>query len=247
MNQEPAPKHPTARLLAIVEVDHDQRVRCGNPGCGHSVYKAIHVVQEGPELLVLGSTCFNKRYGVGALGAPQYGGGGGRKLNAEERELMLNNTMALLQRFEEEHAAHREKLLRMRAELSKRAAETERPIPVIPPAFLSNRWTVARTPASNNPPWTWMRPRTSMAGFKLRDGTGWVRVQHRDGMQMLAPWPVFDGWDEWLPSQLGQPRPELLAYQICELQPLIAFLRERAVAERISGLWSEIASVCPAH
>lgn len=67
MSQESQEERLRARLLAIVEVDHDQRVRCGQPACGHSVYKAIHVVQDGDDLLVLGSKCFNNRYGSGGL------------------------------------------------------------------------------------------------------------------------------------------------------------------------------------
>lgn len=45
----------TAKLLAIVAVEKTDRVRCGQPGCGHSVYRRIHVVREGCKLLVLGS------------------------------------------------------------------------------------------------------------------------------------------------------------------------------------------------
>ncbi len=33
-------------LLAIVEVDKSERVYCAQPGCHHTVYKAIHVVKE---------------------------------------------------------------------------------------------------------------------------------------------------------------------------------------------------------
>ena len=57
------------RLMAVVEVDKSERVYCAQPGCHHTVYKAIHVVKEGGELLVLGSTCFQKRFGsLTALG-----------------------------------------------------------------------------------------------------------------------------------------------------------------------------------
>ena len=50
------------KLLAIVEVDKKKRVQCGQRGCGHGVYKAIHIVQDDDGLLVLGSTCYAKRY-----------------------------------------------------------------------------------------------------------------------------------------------------------------------------------------
>lgn len=226
----------SARLLAIVEVDHDQRVRCGNPGCGHSVYKAVHMVQDGQELLVLGSTCFEKRYGMGALGAPHYGGGSGRRLTSEERELLLHNTQALLQQFEAEQEALRQKLLRIRAELSART-----PISAIPLSV--PRGAKPQSAVRRSAPWVWMKPGTSMAGFKLRDGTGWVRVQHREGRQMLTPWPVFDGWDEWLPAHMGRPDIELAAYPVTDVRAVISFLRDRATAEKVSGLWAEIEGV----
>lgn len=82
-----------------------------------------------------------------------------------------------------------------------------------------------------------------MAGFKLRDGSCWVRVQHKEGAQMLTPWPVFDGWDEWLPVHLGHPDVELNAYRVSDIQAVVAFLRDRLVAEKISGVWSEVAAV----
>lgn len=192
MKQAPESNQSHARLLAIVEVDHDQRVRCGNPGCGHSVYKAIHVVQDGQELLVLGSTCFEKRYGLGALGAPHYGGGGGRRLTSEERELLLHNTQALLQQFEAEQEALRQRLLRIKAELSARTPVPSEATLVRQPQAIAARPLLAPRGAGSQPavrrsaPWAWMKAGTSMAGFKLRDGTGWVRVQHRDGGQMLT-------------------------------------------------------------
>ena len=62
------------RLRAVVAVDEKDRVQCQQPGCGHSVYAAVHVVEEDGRLLVLGSTCFAKRYGSShALGPAQYG------------------------------------------------------------------------------------------------------------------------------------------------------------------------------
>jgi hypothetical protein len=35
-----------AQLLAVVEVPHDDRVRCQAAGCNHSVFRRIHVVRE---------------------------------------------------------------------------------------------------------------------------------------------------------------------------------------------------------
>ena len=59
--------------------------------------------------LVLGSTCFVKRYGSPhALGPAQYGGGGGRNLTEEERLMLLQNTEMLLAHFEAQVLAEAE-------------------------------------------------------------------------------------------------------------------------------------------
>jgi len=95
----------TAKLLAIVSVEQVDRVRCGQPNCGHTVYRRIHVVREGATLLVLGSTCLAKRYETDtALGLARFGCGAGRPLTDAERQLLVDNTEALLARFEEEAA-----------------------------------------------------------------------------------------------------------------------------------------------
>ena len=73
MENTPAQKHP--RLLAIVSVLPQKRVVCQQPGCGHGVYAAIHVVEDNGQILVLGSTCFAKRY-TGFKGAPELSGTG---------------------------------------------------------------------------------------------------------------------------------------------------------------------------
>lgn len=98
-----------ARLRAVVVVDVKDRVQCQQPGCGHSVHAAVHVAEEDGRLLVLGSTCFAKRYGSAhALGHAQYGGGGGRKLTEEERLMLIQNTEALLAHFEAQASAKAE-------------------------------------------------------------------------------------------------------------------------------------------
>lgn len=220
------PDSSPPQLLAVVEVGHDQRVRCGNPGCGHSVYKAVHIVQEGAELMVLGSTCFDKRFGRGSLGNARYGSGVSRPLTPEERELLISNTALLLQQFEHEHQANRQKLKALQATFQARA----------------NAGNPPTAGVRRQAPWDWMKPMTSMAGFKLRDGSGWVRVQHKDGRQMLAPWPHFDGWDESLPAHLGSPDESLRAIQIENVVAAVTYLSERCSWKDVSGIWSEIAA-----
>ena len=106
------------RLLAIVEVSPELRVACHASGCGHSVYKRIHVVSIDGSLQVLGSECFKRLFG-GVIGAnPAYGSSDGRRLTDTERRMLQENAAQLIAQFEAEHeaaqAAAREKLQRLR-------------------------------------------------------------------------------------------------------------------------------------
>jgi hypothetical protein len=92
------------KLLAVVEVDKDSRVFCQSPECNKAVYKRIHVVDEDGRILVLGSHCYSKLYeGSIVDGEPTYFfGTNGRKLTEEERNLLLENTRLLIEKFENE-------------------------------------------------------------------------------------------------------------------------------------------------
>lgn len=103
----------SAELLAIVEVDRDSRVVCQAPGCGHAVYKRIHVVRHDDKLGVYGSDCFDRLFGdLGRGATPNYGGGTGRLLTEEERLMLVQNTERLIAQFEAERqlALERERL-----------------------------------------------------------------------------------------------------------------------------------------
>lgn len=226
------------KLMAIVEVDKAERVYCAQPGCHHTVYKAIHVVKEGDQLLVLGSTCFQKRFGsLTALGKAQHWGGNGKVLTSEERALLAKNTQALLSSFESEEARLREeaeqKLQRLREELARRSAPRQVPATVQIPGMrgMSLRGVF---------PWSWMMPGSSVAAFKLRDGSGWVRVQHRDHRQFIVPWPCFDGWEESLPPVVGRANLEVGGYEVGHVVEAIAYLRAHATGEKITGVWGDV-------
>lgn len=96
-----------ARLLAVIEVPHDERVRCMAAGCGHSVYKRVHITRRDRALLVYGSTCFAREFHGHevAKSSPQLTNHAGRVLSAEERQLLISNTEQLIERFEAEQAA----------------------------------------------------------------------------------------------------------------------------------------------
>ena len=237
-------QHTAPQLLAIVEIPLEDRVQCGQPGCGHSVWKAIHVVKDGTELLVLGSTCFEKRYGFGhALGAPHYGGGGdSRKLTSEERQLLAENTAELLARFEDEERIRTEALAAAQAEAktvnAARLAALIRPAP----SRVSRMAEVFSFNPVKASPCPWMKPGTSVCYFKLRDGSGWVRVQRKDGQQILVPWPAADGWDEALPAQIGLADQEYGGYLIADLQTAVAYLRKVGDWDKVFGSWKELTS-----
>jgi len=264
MNPNSAPQ-----LLAIVEVPSEERVFCGQHGCGHTVWKAIHVVKDGVDLLVLGSTCFQKRYGNGpALGTPQYGGGGeSRKLTSEERQLLAENTAELLARFEEEERLRAEALaaaqakekveavarlatLRLRAEAlaATRAKENAAAAarlavwsrPVPSPASAPRAALSFAFPSGTASPCSWMKPGTSLGYFQLRDGSGWVRVQRNDGQQVLVPWPADEGWDEALPAHIGCADQAHGGYLVADVRAVVAYLRSVGNWDRVFGSWNEL-------
>ena len=94
-------------LLAVVEVPHEDRVRCAAEGCGHSVYRRVHLVRTGDSTQVYGSDCFARLFGSTPTGqaAPRYGAGTGRALTPKERALLTENTERLIEQFEQEHQA----------------------------------------------------------------------------------------------------------------------------------------------
>lgn len=226
--------------MAIVEVDKAERVYCAQPGCHHTVYKAIHVVKEDGKLLVLGSTCFQKRFGSPtALGKAQHWGGNGKVLSSEERALLVENTQALLSRFEAEEARLREeaeqKLQWLREELARRS-----PIRQVPTASPLQMPGMRGMSLRGMFPWTWMMSGSSVAAFKLRDGSGWVRVQHKDRRQFIVPWPSFEGWEESLPPVVGRANLEVGGYEVGLVGDAIAYLRAHSVGEKITGVLGDV-------
>lgn len=119
-------------LLSIVEVSHANRIRCQADGCGHSVFKRIHVVLDNGKFHVLGSQCFAKLYGgLGAAAAPYYGGGDARPLTDDERAMLMENTARFIEqleseRIEKERVAAAFEAERQQAERVAAALEAER-------------------------------------------------------------------------------------------------------------------------
>ena len=123
---------PESHLLSIVEVSHANRIRCQADGCGHSVFKRIHVVLDNGKFHVLGSQCFATLYGgLGTVAAPYYGGGASRPLTDDERALLVENTARFIEqleneRIENERVAAVHEAERQQAELVSATLEAER-------------------------------------------------------------------------------------------------------------------------
>lgn len=116
----------SGQLLAVVEVDKADRVVCQAEGCGHGVYRRIHVVRHGDGTLgVYGSDCFGRLFGQLADKAPQYRSGDGRELTAEERLMLAENTERLIAQFEAEHQALLEQA-RLRREQQEKVEQAAR-------------------------------------------------------------------------------------------------------------------------
>ena len=94
-------------LLAVLEVDIEDCVRCQAPDCNHTVYKRIHVVRTEGVLKVLGSSCFEKLFHGQAVvrQKPAFTHPSGKVLTAEDRVLLQQNTELLIAQLEAQFAA----------------------------------------------------------------------------------------------------------------------------------------------
>lgn len=116
-----------AALLTVVEVPKENRVLCGAEGCGHTVYRRIHVVQDGATLKVLGSDCFKRLYGQLDPGGsmPRYGSSEGRALTDAERAMLVDNTQRFIDQLEAERLQLVQQALDRRAVEDQQAAERQ--------------------------------------------------------------------------------------------------------------------------
>ncbi len=246
------PNSGNARLRAIVAVDGKDRVRCQQPGCGHSVYAAVHVVEEDGKLMVLGSTCFAQRYGShAALGQAQYGGGGGRKLTDEERQLLIQNTEALLAQFEAQASADAEASALAEAQVHADEALRKQQIVdkllALRAAYAERKAVIPGMTALPSSPWPWQMERSSVALFTAPDGAHWVRVQHKDRSQKLAPWPQFPGWESALPSGIGRADASIGAIAVDNIADAIQVLRQLGFLGPEVGRWQDVLPRRVAH
>jgi hypothetical protein len=197
-------------LLAIVEVDWDDRIRCQAPDCGRSVHKAVHVILDGGRLLVYGSTCSAEHFGfgIGKASGPRYGSGMGRKLTKEERVLLECNTAALVERMEAEYVA----------ELAGRKAEED--------ALAASRTAEEA-----------QRQAASRAVID-EDREGWGQPRRRDEWRQLVNVPTgTDPLSRWRAQQATaaaksamQRSPELARFSVNEVATAMRQAKEQCLA-----------------
>ena len=138
-------------LLAVIEVPHEQRVRCSAEGCGHSVYKRVHLVRLDGITRVYGSDCFGKLFGAFEIGRsqPKYSGTHGRVLTPEESALLTLNTEHLIESFEREHQAELARLEALqianetRYDASAHSVQVQLTMPLAQPSAPTLRWSDA--------------------------------------------------------------------------------------------------------
>ncbi len=95
-------------LVAIVEVEKSDRIVCQAPGCGHGVYRRIHILLIDGVFTLLGSACFKKHQSSWNMESeyPLYHWGEGRRLTAEERARLIQNTTDFIEQLETERQQH---------------------------------------------------------------------------------------------------------------------------------------------
>lgn len=102
-------------LVAVVEVDKADRIVCQAPGCGHGVFRRIHVVLVNGQFTLLGSDCFRRLYGAGKKTyTPFYHWGEGRRLTDDERQQLVQNTSDFIEQLEAERLEHEQKAIKLR-------------------------------------------------------------------------------------------------------------------------------------
>ncbi|MEO9228457.1 MAG: competence protein CoiA family protein [Devosia sp.] len=90
----------------------------------------------------------------------------------------------------------------------------------------------------------WRKPGTTFMFYGLKDGSGWLMVQHQDSRLILLPWPhVTDGWDEVLPARVGVPDQELQGLVLADPVNPFLYLRTVVKTTRITSDLSELAAI----
>lgn len=87
-------------LLAIVEVPENKKVMCQADGCGHNVFRRIHVIRQNGALGVFGSDCAKRLFGERLKAVrPSIQVRNGISLTELDVELLEKNTEELISKL----------------------------------------------------------------------------------------------------------------------------------------------------
>jgi hypothetical protein len=149
-------------------------------------------------------------------------------LTDEERQLLLNNAEALLTHFEAGAAAVKGAYIAPAIESVRPSSAKVSPLQAVPHQH------------QQQTPWARVKPLSSVIYLKLKDGSGWMRAQRKDGRHLMLPWPVFDGWDEALPPLFGPVDGESGTYVLPDVIAALKYLRLHAGWDTRPGRWKDV-------
>lgn len=156
-------------LVAIVEVDKVDRIICQASGCGHGVYRRIHIVLVDGHFTLLGSDCFQRVYGAAKkIFRPFYQWNEGRHLTDEERQRLIQNTVEFIEQLEAERLQHEQNSIKPHEAPSPSASSpVEAAKPVDRPRFLYNTYERSAQPYEGPAVlrWKWSVDRSSASGI----------------------------------------------------------------------------------
>jgi hypothetical protein len=90
-------------FVAIVEVPEHKKIVCQAEGCGHSVFRRVHVIKQGSDIGVFGSTCAAKMFGQLLKNSrPTIHMSEGINLSEPDVELLEQNTRELIAKLQRE-------------------------------------------------------------------------------------------------------------------------------------------------
>ena len=80
-------------FLAVIEIPKSKRILCQAEGCGHTVYKRVHIIKQNNVIGVYGSECAKKIFGTWLKSeTPSLTSISGVKLSDSDLDLLRENT-----------------------------------------------------------------------------------------------------------------------------------------------------------
>lgn len=170
-----------------------------------------------------------------------------KDLEAATRHIDENGTF-LWRHFPDAAPLKAQALARLEAKANEPVARSAtswdlgRPLPREAPAWqCASAESPARAPMFDESPWAaWRKPRHAFLCYSLRDGSGWVLFPHNDGRHVMAPHPLFDGWDEAMPARIGKLSPDLSVYVLPDKLAAMVYLSPMASFIRTASDWEEL-------